>query len=129
MAIRKISRFALAIVIVLLAGCLYHKVSARQMIADMNEIKSGKNAIISILWYQGSDADFDYFAYVYSMTGTKNFKVPVGDLSLPRTKFTDDESHWVAIRTIDEAWSASRLRMSKGVWEKDSEGISIQLAR
>lgn len=123
----KLRTFALVMLAVFLAGCVYHKVNAREMLADMGEINSGKNAIINILWYEGSDAEFDYFGYVYAMMGSKNYKVPLGQFALQRIKLTEDSSKWIRIKEINGAWSASRLRLSEGIWEADREGISIQL--
>src|SRR3954468_4554877 len=91
----------LVLAAVLLGGCKHREVSALEMTADMQAIRSGKSAIINILWYQGSDARFDYFAYVYSMTGTKSYKVPTGQFILKdHPAFTDDSDKWVRIWEI-----------------------------
>lgn len=121
----KLGVIALVIITTFLTACVFHKVSAREMIASMHEINSGKRAEINLLWYEGSDSEFDYFGYVYSMTGTKNFKVPVGELTLQRMNLTDDDSKWVRIRDISGVWSASWLY--NGKWEADEKGIGIQL--
>jgi hypothetical protein len=112
----------------LVVGCVHHEMSAREMIADMHDIKSGKRTMINILWYNGSDAKFDYFGYVYNMLGGKNYKVPVGQFVLHRIPLTNDESKWLRIREIEGLWVASRGN-SEGIWREDREGISIQAAR
>lgn len=122
----KSAAFTLAI-IVFLSGCVDYRMSAREMISDMNEINSGERADINILWYKGSDAEFDYFGYVYGMTGSKNFKVPAGELLVPRMDITDDETKWVRIREITGFWSASRRY--KGKWQPDESGIIIRLPK
>jgi len=124
----KVRAFVLIMVAVFLSGCEHREMGAHKMIADMQDIRSGKSAIISILWYQGSEARFDYFAYVYSMTGTKGYKVPVGQFVLKdRLAFTDDSNKWVRIKEINGVWSADRLY--DGVWIADRDGIIIQVKR
>lgn len=118
--------FALA-VLVFLSGCVNHRISAREMIANMNEINSGERAEINILWYKGSDAEFDYFGYVYSMTGSRSFKVPTGEFIVPRMDITDDETKWVRVKHIRGLWSASWRY--EGKWEPDETGITIWLAK
>ena len=120
--------FVLVMVAVFSSGCVHREMSAHKMIADMQEIRFGKSAIINILWYQGSDARFDYFAYVYSMSGTKNYKVSLGQFVLKdQLAFTDDSDKWVRIKEINGVWSADRLY--DGVWIADREGIGIQVKR
>lgn len=111
--------------ILCISGCVNHQMSAREMIADMNEINSGKRADINILWYKGSDAEFEYFGYVYGMTGSKNYKVPVGEFILPRMDITDDERKWIRINEVPGFWSASRRHQGK--WESDRTGVTIRL--
>lgn len=94
----------------------------------MMEIKSNKSAIINILWYDGTDKEFDYFAYVYSMTGTKRYKVPTDQLIIEdKFAFTEDNELSIRINKIGNKWTASRLNLETGVWEPDNEGISIEI--
>ena len=117
----------LAMVAVLLGGCAHREVNPSQMTAEMNGIRAtGKSGAINILWYEGSDERFDYFGYVYSMTGSRGYKVPVGEFVLKdRFPFTEDSDKWVRIREIEGMWVADRL--SDGVWRPDREGIGIQV--
>lgn len=118
----------MALLVSVLSACVYHQSNAKDMVDDMIKIREEKKSIVSILWYNGSDSNFDYFGYVYSMTGTTRYKVPLGQLVMnERFYLTDDDTKWVQIREIKGVWSASRLDISKGVWQEDKEGISIRL--
>ncbi|MCP4494126.1 MAG: hypothetical protein GY820_43510 [Gammaproteobacteria bacterium] len=102
------------------------------MLVDMNYLRTGKNAHINILWYEGTDDKFDYFGYVYSMTGSKGYKIPKGQLIIEKTfSYTDDSTKWVLVKEIDDIWSASRLYWRTETWVPDSEsmsnGINIKL--
>lgn len=122
--------FVVALLVAFLfSGCAYHAVGARDLVAEMETVKTGRRAHISILWYQGSDAEFDYFAYVYAMVGTRKFKVPIGELVLPRFERTDDSKKWVLIREIGDAWFASRIVLEERGWERDMEGIRAEFSR
>lgn len=107
----------------MLTGCVYHRMSAHEMIGDIHKIHSGSNAYINILWYNGSDEDYDYFGYVYGMILGKNYKVPIGQFALDRIPHTEDSTKFVPIRAIEGLWSASRKHDE--VWVEDKDGVSI----
>lgn len=110
------------------AGCGYSKVDAEQMIASMEEIRTGDAAYINILWYQGHDDEFHYFSYVYGMLRGAKFSVPLVQLDIPDAgPFSDDDKDLVAISRIGDRWQASRLDISGGEWVPDEYGIVIQL--
>lgn len=109
--------------LLVLTGCVYHRMSAREMITDIQKIHHGGSAYINILWYNGSDEDYDYFGYVYGMLLGKNYKIPVGDFALERIPYTEDSAKFVPIREIERLWSAGRKH--DGVWVEDKNGVSI----
>lgn len=95
------------------------------MISDMDKIHSSRNARINILWYNGSDEDYDYFGYVFGMLRGKNFKVPIGQFTLDRIPYTKDSAKFVSIRAINGLWSASRKH--DNVWSEEGYGVSIKV--
>ena len=109
-----------------LLGCVYHQMDTRSMIKDMKHIqKTDRHVHINILWYIGTDSEFHYFGYVYSMTGRKDYKVLKNEITIAKEiELTDDSSKWVLIRKIDDMWSSSRKYSN--VWEEDKEGINIK---
>jgi hypothetical protein len=110
----------------LITGCIHHETSGSDMIAEINGFRSGKDAAINIIWYKGSNADFDYFGFVYAMFRGKNYKVPTGQFVLPRMPLTGDSSKWLRISEIEGMWVASR-KNGAGVWAAENEGISVRL--
>lgn len=111
--------------LLILTGCVYHRVDAHEMIDDIKKIHSGSKAYINILWYNGSDEDYDYFGYVYGMLLGKNYKVPKGQFTLERIPYTEDSTEFVPIRSIEGLWSASRKRDE--VWVEDNNGVVIEV--
>src|SRR6266849_6479406 len=104
-----------------LSGCVFHRLDAQGLIHEMNNRQLSKSSRINILWYQGHDEKFDYFAYVYSMFGTTKFKVPVGQFVMNQDlHFSDDSEKWVGIKSIGEIWHASRLHDK--TWSRDENG-------
>lgn len=95
------------------------------MVDDIDKIQSSSDAYINILWYNGSDEDYDYFGYVYGMLLGKNYKVPIGQFALDRIPYTEDSTKFVPIREIEGLWSASRKHDE--VWVEDEYGISIEV--
>ena len=109
----------------MLTGCVYHRMDAHEMIDDIDKIHSGSNAYINILWYNGSDEDYDYFGYVYGMLLGKNYKVSIGQFTLDRIPHTEDSTEFVPIHAIEGLWSASRKHDE--VWIEDKNGVTIEV--
>lgn len=109
----------------MLTGCVYHRMGAHEMIDDIDKIHSRSSAYINILWYNGSDEDYDYFGYVYGMLLGKNYKVPVGQFTLDHIPYTEDRTEFVPIRAIEGLWSASRKH--DGTWIEDKNGVIIEV--
>ena len=65
-----------------LASCSWSEVSKDRLISLMDEQLLEKNSHINIVWYEGSDKTHHYLSHVYSMTGTKYYKVPITEMEI-----------------------------------------------
>lgn len=110
-------------------GCINHNVDPEILVKDMKNIqKNSRNANINLLWYKGSDSSFHYFAYVYSMTGTKHYKVLKEKLVIKQTfDLTDDSTKWSSVKNIDDVWFSSYK--DNDIWIEEKKGISIFFLR
>jgi hypothetical protein len=117
----------LIFIIFFFIGCIQHEMAIHDMIHDMKKIQLSNNKNqINILWYKGSDKNYHYFAYVYSMTGTKHYNIRKGEMIIEKElALTADSTRWIRIKKIDDVWFASRKY--NDVWKKELKGISIML--
>ena len=112
----------------IVSGCVFHVVNAHEMVNQMESIKSDSGSVINILWYQGGDGSFSYFSYVYTMSGTRHFKVPAGQFIIDNDiNFSEDSNNWIRVNSIDDVWFASRLK--DGAWVRDGEGVKIRVIK
>lgn len=88
------------------------KVSPHAMIEDISKVDEGRDAM---LWYQGSDNEFDYFWFVSDSSAKKFFKVPTEQfVIIDKIAYTDDERNWIRIMEIGELWHST---ISKSEYE------------
>lgn len=91
----------------LFQGCCWYSYETNPAgLISYAEEKMDNDYYCNILWYRGTDGEYDYFSYVYGMLQSQDFKVKKDKIKLERKfPYTSDNKKWLQIKEMNVQWT------------------------